>query len=241
MITTILFDLDGTLLPLEDKAFLRIYFGLMAKRFSPRGYEPKAFIDAIYEGTKAMVANPGNDTNETVFWETFNRHLSHRIPDLEAEFYQFYQTDFALVRASTMTNPLARKTIDLLKEKGYSVALATNPIFPRIATEQRIRWAGLEPDDFDLVTTYENCHSAKPSPAYYREVLAVLKKRPEECLMVGNDAIEDLAAGNIGIATYLMTDCLVNPTGVDLSTTPHGTFAAFHEIVQRLPDRGSKP
>ena len=63
------------------------------------------------------------------------------------------------------------------------MVLATNSIFPRIATENRIRWAGLEPDDFALITTYENSTYCKPNPAYYREVLGKLGLEAEECLV----------------------------------------------------------
>lgn len=49
-----------------------------------------------------------------------------------------------------------------LKRRGFGVALATNPIFPSVATESRIRWAGLEPEEFALYTTYENTAYCKP-------------------------------------------------------------------------------
>ena len=118
-----------------------------------------------------------------------------------------------------------------LKARGVRVALATNPIFPRIATEQRIRWAGLAPEDFVLYTTYENSPFCKPNPDYYREVARTLGVQPEECLMVGNDATEDLAAREAGMDVFLLTDCLINTKNRDISACPRGDFAALNAYL----------
>jgi HAD superfamily hydrolase (TIGR01549 family) len=234
MLTTILFDLDGTLLPLEEKSFLDLYFGLLAKYFSPFGLEQKALTKAIWKGTEAMYINTGSQTNEQVFWDAFESIIDfNAIP--RREFERFYEEEFDQVKASSWVNPLSRKTLDLLKEKGYQVALATNPIFPAIATKKRIGWAGLRVDDFLVVTTFENSHGTKPSKAYYQEVLNQIGKSPSECLMVGNDATEDIAAEKAGIPVYLITDCLINEHNVNLSQQRKGTFEDFFQFVQSLP------
>ena len=112
--------------------------------------------------------------------------------------------------------------------------LATNPIFPRAATENRIRWAGLDPADFLLYTTYENSRYCKPNPKYFEEVLRETGRRPEECVMIGNDASEDTAAAALGIAVFLLTDCLINRQGADLSAYPQGGFPELKEYLARL-------
>jgi len=90
-------------------------------------------------------------------------------------------------------------------ERGLSVVVATNPLFPQRAIEHRLEWAGLPVSqyDFALVTTYENMHAAKPQPAYYREILATVGVRPEQALMVGDDWKNDIApAAAAGLYTY---------------------------------------
>ena len=114
------------------------------------------------------------------------------------------------------------------------MVLATNPIFPRIATENRIRWAGLGPDDFALITTYENSTYCKPNPAYYREILEKLGRKAEECLMVGNDVVEDGAAQRLGIPVFFLTPCLINPQGKDISAIPHGGFDELAAYLGQL-------
>jgi FMN phosphatase YigB (HAD superfamily) len=124
--------------------------------------------------------------------------------------------------------------IALAKEKGLRVALATNPIFPAIATESRIRWSGLSPEDFELYTTYENSRFCKPNPEYYRDILAQLNVKPEECLMVGNDVEEDMVAQTLGMQVFLLTDCLINQKNADISVYPHGGYPELMEYICHL-------
>ena len=228
-ITTVLFDLDGTLLPMDQEAFTAGYFRLLAKKLAPHGYEPKTLVDTIWAGTAAMVRNDGTRTNEQAFWEKFAEiYGADKARDDQPLFEDFYANEFSAAREFCGFNAAAAETVRRLKARGLRVALATNPIFPRIATAQRIRWAGLAPDDFALYTTYENSTFCKPNPDYYREVARTLGVSPAECLMVGNDALEDMAARETGMDVFLLTDCLINTKGRDLSTYPMGDFAALN-------------
>ena len=58
-ITTILFDLDGTLLPMDQDEFVRAYFKLLAKKLAGHGYDPQALLGNIWKGVEAMVKNTG--------------------------------------------------------------------------------------------------------------------------------------------------------------------------------------
>lgn len=71
MIKMILFDLDGTLLPMDQEIFIKAYFSGIANKFVNYGYEPNMLIASIWEGTKAMIKNDGSKTNEEVFWDCF--------------------------------------------------------------------------------------------------------------------------------------------------------------------------
>lgn len=223
-ITTVLFDLDGTLLPMDQEVFVKAYFGGLAKRLAPYGYEAKALIDGIWKGTAAMVKNDGSKCNEDAFWDTFTALFGEKAKADTPHFDAFYREDFDGVAASCGHSPKAREVIDLLKENGIRTVLATNPIFPAVATEKRMHWAGLSPDDFAYYTTYENsCHS-KPNPDYYRDILSHLGLSPEECIMVGNDVEEDMIAATLGMKVFLLTDCLISRNATDISQYPHGGF-----------------
>ncbi len=220
----VLFDLDGTLLPMDNAEFTKGYFKLLAARLAPLGYEPKPLVDAVWAGTASMVKNDGSRSNEAAFWARFTEIYGERaLQDLPV-FEDFYATDFQKAKALCGCNPKAAETVRAAKEMGLRTALATNPIFPAIATESRIRWAGLSPADFELNTTYENIGFCKPNPAYYQEILKRMDLSPEECLMVGNDVTEDMIAAKLGMQVFLLTDCLINKDEKDISVYPNGGF-----------------
>lgn len=223
-ITTVLFDLDGTLLPMDQDVFAKTYFMSIAKDVSPRGYDVKALIDAIWTGTKAMIKNNGEKTNETVFWETFAGIFGDRVYGDMPAFDRFYEEHFDGIAAVCGHDDRAAEVIRLCHERGRKTALATNPIFPSIATEKRMRWAGLTPEDFELFTAYENSRYCKPNLKYYTAILDELGVSPEECLMVGNDVGEDMVARELGMQVFLLTDCIINRNGEDISVYPHGSF-----------------
>ena len=234
MTKAILFDLDGTLLPMDQEVFVRDYLGRMAAFLAPHGYDPQLLIKAIWAGTGAMVKNDGKTKNEDVFWQVFNTFLGRDAKQDEALFNEFYATVFQQSKESCGFNPAAADAVREIKAMGYRVILATNPLFPAVATHSRVRWAGLNPEDFELITTYENSRFCKPNLDYYREILEKLALDGPECLMVGNDVGEDMEAGKLGMKTFLLTDCLINKTGEDIETYPHGSFPELLHYIRSL-------
>jgi len=234
MIKAVLFDLDGTLLPMDQDEFVNYYFGLLYKKMAPYGYEPKALIRNVWGGTAAMVNNDGSCRNEEAFWRFFlgvyGEAAREHIPRFEA----FYANEFQQARSVCGYTPKARETVELVKSLGLRTVLATNPLFPAVATESRIRWAGLEPEAFEFYTTYENSSTCKPNPAYYREILQKRGLLSEDCLMVGNDVGEDMVAETLGMKVFLLTDCLINKKNEDLSRWPHGGFEELNAYLKEL-------
>lgn len=223
-INTILFDLDGTLLPMDQEKFVNVYFKMLAAKLVPYGYEPQQLINAILAGIEAMIKNDGSQLNEDAFWKRFVDIYGDKVLADKPVFEDFYKNEFQDARSFCGFNPKAAETVRLLKDKGYRVVLATNPLFPSIATESRIRWAGLEPSEFDLYTTYENTSYCKPNLDYYRDILKRINCRPEECLMVGNDVGEDMVVEALGMQAFLLTDCLINTQKKDITAYLHGSF-----------------
>ena len=233
MLHTVLFDLDGTLLPMDEKVFAASYFRTLAAKAAPLGYEPKTLIDAIWQGPAAMVNNDGACTNEEAFWRCFAGIFGEDALAHKPVFDAYYTHEFQQVRQDCGQNPKAAQTVRTLQGMGLRLVLATNPIFPAVATESRIRWAGLEPSDFALYTCYENARHAKPNPAYYQDILDRLGIPAKGCLMVGNDATEDTAAAKAGLDVFLLTDCLINTQQQDISLYPHGGFDELMAYIHR--------
>lgn len=242
---TVLFDLDGTLLPMDLKEFTDTYICLLYSRMESAGYDAKKVIAGIWIGLKALVENNGMITNEECFWKAFenfmtdgNGKMETKVRrKLEKEINRFYKEDFGVARYVTRPLDTVSECVEILKEKGYQLVVATNPIFPEVATLERLSWAGLNAEDFSLITTYENSCYTKPNLEYYKYLLKILDKDPEDCLMVGNDVREDMCAKNLGIDVFLMEGNVINDIDVDISELKRGNWNVFREYVSNLPNR----
>lgn len=233
-IKAILFDLDGTLLPMDQDLFLKYYFGTLAQKLMPLGYNKDTLINNIWAGTKSMVMNNGNKTNEEAFWDTFCALAGKDCRKDEPVFDSFYRNEFIAAKNACQPTPAAKEVVEFIKAAGKRMILATNPIFPAVATENRAVWAGLPTEDFELITTYENSSYCKPNPKYYTEIMEKTGLKPEECLMVGNNAEEDMIAETLGMKVFLLTDCLINEKNGDISRYPQGGFEELREYLTTL-------
>lgn len=230
----VLFDLDATLLPMDQDEFIRAYMKGLVTKLALHGYDPQRLIDTVWAGTAAMVRNDGTTTNEEAFWRVFCAAFGADARQDEPILDDFYHNEFRTIQQICGYNPAAADIVRALSARGVRVALATNPLFPAIATESRMRWAGLEPTDFELYTTYENINYCKPNLDYYREILRRLDLAPQECLMVGNDVGDDMVAAELGMQVFLLTDHLINKDGVDIDQYPHGDFADLQGYIDKL-------
>ena len=75
--------------------------------------------------------------------------------------------------------------------------------YPRTVL-RRLAWGGIDAAHFDFITSGENMSTAKPSLAYYQQVLDRIGATPQQCAMIGNDPGNDLPAHRLGIAVYLI-------------------------------------
>ena len=236
MIKAILFDLDGTLLPLDQDIFMETYIGIFVKKMAEHGYDGQKFLSAMVKSISALASNDGSVINEMLIRDLFISELGQKIADDQDIIDEFYEKDFSAVRAVCGYNTEAVKTVKELKEH-FRLVLATMPAFPETATRARVRWAGLDFNDFEFVTTYENSYTCKPNPAYYLEISKKLGVSPDECLMVGNDVTDDMVAEDIGMKVFLLTDDLVNRGNADISRYERGSFAELREYVRTISDR----
>ncbi|MFP4662056.1 MAG: HAD family hydrolase [Halanaerobiales bacterium] len=215
---TALLDLDGTLLPMDIDEFLKGYFKLLTKEFS--GIFPaEDFINNLMYATNRMIKNNGDRTNSEVFIEEFfNLYQVDNQEEIMRMFEVFYQEKFPLLKSQINHDGIASRLIEVLKKDGYQLVLATNPIFPLEAIEERLRWVDITPEDFSLISNYENMHYCKPNIEYYQEIIDLLDVNIDDCIMIGNDVQEDMIAGELGMQTYLVTDFLIDRRNKDFSS-----------------------
>jgi len=230
---TVLFDLDGTLLPINGEAFEAIYFKGLSSYFLDK-YDPKDFIKLIWTSTKAMVMDTSSKTNEEAFMESLQSLVNDDITWMQDRFNQFYLNEFDQIRVAVTPNTSIQKAVKLLKEKGYRLIIATNPMFPKIAIEKRIEWTGCDRDDFEYVTSFEKNHYCKPQLKFYEEVMSDCDLNPSECLMVGNDIHEDMIVSKLNMSTYLITNHVIQNSTIPDSVTYSGDYDDFYQFVVNL-------
>lgn len=233
---TILFDLDGTLLPLNNELFETEYFKMLSRKLI-HVLSPDETVKYIWEATLEMIINNESyRTNKDVFMGRFNELTGQDMDEMNNVFMEFYRNEYRALGKLFTPSRFAIDSVIELKQRGYTLVVATNPLFPMEAIHQRIEWAGLEPKDFVLITSFEEMHFCKPNPNYYAEILSRIGKKAEECMMVGNDVEEDLVAGTLGIKTYLIEDNILNKKGLKWKADFSGSYEDFYKFVRSLPE-----
>ena len=206
----IMFDLDGTLLPMDMEEFTSGYFKELYKKVNMTDIPVQSSVDAIWKGTYSMMKNDGTKKNRDAFWDTFGSVIDCDIDEIDKRCIDFYSNEFKDSKRFTKDNPLAVKAVEIAHKKADLVILATNPIFPMAGQITRLGWIDLKKEDFDLVTCYEEESYCKPNPKYFEAVLKKMGLAKEECLMIGNDEKEDMLCAKMAeIDAYLVEDTMI--------------------------------
>lgn len=205
MSLTVLFDLDDTLLENSLQGFMPAYLEAWGRFIAPYGNVDQ-FLRKLLGATRVMATQQRPDcTLQEIFEEAF-----FPIPGIETARFQelaetFYKEVFPSLKTITRPIPGAVQTVSSAFERGYRVAITTNPFFPRTAIEQRLEWAGLPVDKypFGLVPSYETMHFTKPDPAFFAEVLAHLGWPEGPVVVVGDDPERDIVSSQrFGLANF---------------------------------------
>ncbi len=235
-ITTVLFDLDGTLLPMDRDAFEKAYVGSFAQ-YNADVISPQDLLTALMGATDSMIENQEKTAvNEVRFYEHFKSYMdADTFAAIDAKLDHYYSVEFDVVKAVTSQSQAMVDSVAYLKESGKQLILATNPLFPKVATDKRIAWSGVDLTDFMDVTRFEENHFCKPQLQYYTEILEDHGLKAEECLMVGNDVEEDLIARELGMKTMLLTDDLIyRNTDTPIECDWSGTRQEFLQKIKEL-------
>ena len=230
----ILFDLDGTLLENDMDAFITAFLRRLMPHVAHR-VAPETFVQAWMSATQMMLRN--NDpslTNQDVFDLGFYPHVGALRDELWPSIQAFYATSYHGLRGLTKPRPGARETIQAMLDAGLDVVIATNPIFPATAVQQRLDWADVGDLPYALVTSSENMHAAKPNLHYYRQILDAIGRAPGECLMVGDDFVNDVQpCARLGLRTYWVNISTTTPPNFD-----PGARGQLHQFYNWLVQTG---
>ncbi|MGE5263905.1 MAG: HAD family hydrolase [Acidobacteriota bacterium] len=227
----LLFDLDGTLIVNSMDTFLPPYFTALTRKLADV-VPPGKLIDQLQASTRVMMANddPGR-TNAQVFAADFFPKIGVPSERLLPLFEDFYAREYCDLRVFTKPVEGAREVLTGAFARHHPVVIATAPLFPLNALQQRLSWAEVADFPYAFITDYESMHASKPNPAYYREIAERLNRPAQECVMVGNEVQMDiLPARRAGMKTFWITDA--GSMATDVPADWRGTLADLGALVE---------
>lgn len=204
MIKAVLLDLDNTLLSNPDRQFAIAFM----KAFDDH-FKAQLGIDNLAQTFRKGIQLSGQSretiqTNTDVMLQLLSDETGATTEQVQNIWQSFYETAYLGLRQYTAPIENNISLIESLLQQNIAVAIATNPIYPKIAIYERLKWAGLASyiEHFTFITHSNNMHYAKPHPAYYAEVIARIGIEPDEALMIGDSIGNDIQPANqIGIPT----------------------------------------
>ena len=233
MYKAILFDLDGTLVENDMRKFIAAYFQSLGPKiaaFCPNGDYEKA----IYSATRPLFKKQRTPVPLIdIFYRELSVFTGLPVKELDSIFQSYYKNDYPKIK---VVKPIsgALECVKLASELAEKLVVATVPIFPVNAIKARLRQGKITGIKFDLITGVEVMHSSKPHPYYFQEILEKINCLPQECLMIGNDHSDDMAAKAVGIDTYLVTLYQMN-RGKSRFTPDHtGTLDDLNRFLREL-------
>lgn len=233
-IKTVLFDMDGTLLNMGESTFEKEYLKRMVlfleQRYPGKG---KELVKAVGYGAEVMKASDGTRTNLEVFWEAFEKASGKTRDEIEPVITQYYQTDFTHIGDHYVPDGDMQEAVRLLAQKGCQLLVATTPVIPRIANEERVRWTGLSDISWLDITSFETYNYSKPDMRYYQQICDKYALDPAACMMVGDSLVKDYPATELGMDFYLLLN-EDSPDAEQAFNGKKGDRKAFLEFVQSL-------
>lgn len=234
----LLLDLDDTLLRNNIDAFLPEYLNAFSSFVSDK-IDQQTFVKSLMAGTQAMVRNRQPDcTLKEVFDSVFFPLTGAEPQDFQSIADLFYRDVFPSLRKLTEPIPQAQTLVDEAIRRSYRLAITTNPLFPLTAILQRLMWAKLPVDryPFELISSYETFHFAKPDPAYFAEALGRLGWPDGPLIMIGDDAERDIGpARKLGLASYWVDHQMSSGQPKDLSSFQGGPLEGILNWIDESP------
>ena len=205
MLKAVFLDLDNTLVLFDETAFYMRYMERIIPFFEDI-VPAEQFRDRLLRGIRGLLRNDGTLRNHTYFLNSFCAGYDDQQQIVWDRFLHFYETEYDHIPVQAQKPAGLTEMLAQLEAWGLQLVVATNPLFPLIAQVKRLNWAGLALERFSMLTHLENTSFVKPRMEYYRQICETLGLAPETCLMVGNDAVNDMVAGAVGLKTFMTTE-----------------------------------
>ncbi|WP_419419426.1 HAD family hydrolase [Legionella sp. D16C41] len=237
-ITTLCFDLDGTLVEMH-RIFSFPLLAMTLYRFFPE-ISMIRFQGIFHQAVQKLLNNTTSLTN----FDVFINHLvdcsrSKNKATIERLVRQIFSKDFPRLKHFFYPIPQNKEILLWAKKNNYRLILATNPVFPISAIKTRLEAGGLDLNYFNGVTHAENMTRTKPRVEYYQELVSKFQLQPHECLMIGNDPIKDLPAACVGMNTFLLSTAKNQHVIANLNDSRLTARGNYQALIHYLQNKAS--
>lgn len=176
-ITTLLFDLDGTLINTNELIVASFLDTL--NHYYPDRYKREDVI--AFNGPPLQESFGSIDPERVEEMVThYRKHNWEHHDLLVTEFDEVYDT------------------LKTLKESGYKLAIVSTKI--NAVVMKGLRFTKLD-EFFEVIITLDHVEKAKPDPEPVQKALALLGSSPEEAIMIGDNYHDILSGQNAGTKT----------------------------------------
>jgi FMN phosphatase YigB (HAD superfamily) len=212
-VTTVLWDLDGTLVGFRRRTFEVLMPMVTAAAFADL-LPPWRFLGTLKEILPQVRANAGEDTNHELLVRLIAERVGCGQDPIDARLRRLAGSGFPLLRRCFYPRPGASELVGELAARGLRQVVATNPLWPLNTVLARLAWGRIDAGRFAFIASGESMSRSKPRVGYFSELLHLLGLHPQECVMIGNDAYNDSPASALGIAVYLLNATHGNGLGL---------------------------
>ncbi|TVR19099.1 MAG: HAD family hydrolase [Anaerolineaceae bacterium] len=205
MIKAVLLDLDNTLIFNDDRVATHAFLQRMDS-FGKRYFQIEAFSLIYRDALRKMRAHScGRQSNMRRLCDNIAQKTQYTIDAITAGLAIFYAEEYPQLKSLVTPRDDAAYLIESLSDAGYTLVIATNPIYPLEAVINRLEWGGLGDmmPLFHFITHADNMHYAKPDLPYYAEVIARIGVEPDEVIVIGDRIDNDISpARTIGAGAF---------------------------------------
>lgn len=192
-VKAVLFDLDNTLIDFMRMKRECVRAAVKAMRENGLPVSQKRGEDLVWK----LYAKHGYE-HQKVFQKLLRqtiKEVNHRI--LAAGIVAYRKTKRGLV----FSYPGVRKTLYVLKKKGYKLGVLTDA--PRLQAWTRLVEMRVQ-NFFDVVVSFDETRKHKPRLLPFKKAVSALGFKPKQVLMVGDSVERDIAgAKRVGMRTAL--------------------------------------
>jgi FMN phosphatase YigB (HAD superfamily) len=217
-VTTVLWDLDGTLVGFRRRTF-GVLMPLVAAAAFTDLIPPWRFLPLLKDILPQVRANAGQETNHELLVRLIAEQLGLVGANIDARLRRLAGSGFPLLQRCFYPQPGVPELVGELAARGLRQVIATNPLWPHDTALARLAWGHIDATRFTFIASGESMSRSKPQVGYYQELLRLVGAHPRECVMIGNDARNDGPASALGIPVYLLNAANEFDCGADANPT----------------------